>query len=890
MEPLPPPPSSSSSSSKRELRPRKDKQIEEDKFIDEPILRKPKTSRYKRNAEQQASTSSSPPPQKKKRDVLDPDCKFVGDPIPDDEARRRWPHRYDEQLMKIAKIKNAEREARIEAKLRRSKKKEVDEEEDEEDEVLFAVAHYQQAQIDTDDFVNLGDDVHVEADEGRDPFIGRILEFFRTTDGRAVFTVQWFYRALDTIINKANASLVDCKRVFISDVKNDNPLDCILSRITVLKVPPNVWFCRVDLVAKKAAIPPCDFYYDMSYSLPYSAFSNIPTETIRVGSETSSITCDGGSSGETSETKFNSEKYFLGGHHEKSETTLLDLYSGCGAMSTGLCLGASFSGVNLVTRWAVDFNEYACESLRLNHPETQVRNETAENFLSLLKEWRKLCEKFNLLGCERSQRQEVLLIPNDGDDDTAPANPSKEFEVERLVQVCFGDPNNNKKAGVHFKVRWKGYGSSYDSWEPLSGLNKCKERIQDFVKRGYNSRILPLPGDVDVICGGPPCQGASGFNRFRNKARPLDDEKNRQLVVFMDIVEYLKPRCLLMENVVDIFKFSDGFLGRYAMGRIVSMDYQARMGMMAAGTYGLPQFRGRAFLWGARPSERNVVAYEENTPTDLKKALLLGDAISDLPPITNVESQDEMPYKVAAQTEYQKYIRSSRNGEYVLPFLKLLACRSHYPIFIKSCGIAVFVGLESSSSNARLYDHRPLKLNQDDYERVCLVPKSKGANFRNLAGVIVRNNKVEIDDSIPRVYLSSGKPLVPDYAITFCDGTSSKPFGRLWWDDIVPTVVTRAEPHNQVIMHPEQDRVLSIRENARIQGFPDYYKLFGSIKERYMQVGNAVAIPVSRALGFALGLALQGICDDQPLCTLPANFSSFEPISSIEVDEVDPLE
>ena len=87
-----------------------------------------------------------------------------------------------------------------------------------------------------------------------------------------------------------------------------------------------------------------------------------------------------------------------------------------------------------------------------------------------------------------------------------------------------------------------------------------------------------------------------------------------------------------------------------------------------------------------------------------------------------------------------------------------------------------------------------------------------------------------------------------------------RPFGRLWWDEIVPTVVTRAEPHNQVktiriplyiystkpvffwwlslddllqiILYPSQARVLTIRENARLQGFPDYYRLFGPIKQK----------------------------------------------------------
>ena len=48
----------------------------------------------------------------------------------------------------------------------------------------------------------------------------------------------------------------------------------------------------------------------------------------------------------------------------------------------------------------------------------------------------------------------------------------------------------------------------------------------------------------------------------------------------------------------------------------------------------------------------------------------------------------------------------------------------------------------------------------------------------------------------------------------------------------MPTVVTRAEPHNQVILHPAQDRVLTVRENARLQGFPDHYRLFGPVKKQ----------------------------------------------------------
>ncbi|KAL6000884.1 hypothetical protein ACLOJK_006611 [Asimina triloba] len=176
-----------------------------------------------------------------------------------------------------------------------------------------------------------------------------------------------------------------------------------------------------------------------------------------------------------------------------------------------------------------------------------------------------------------------------------------------------------------------------------------------------------------------------------------------------------------------------------------------------------------------------------------------------------------------------------------------------------------FAPIKKNSENPMLFDHRPLQLNDDDYQR--------GANFRDLPGVKVRPDKsVEWDENVERVYLPSGKPLVPDYAMSFVKGKSSKPFGRLWYDETVPTVVTRAEPHNQTILHPMQDRVLSIRENARLQGFPDYYKLFGPVKERYIQVGNAVAVPVARGLGYSLGCAFRRTGNDEPLMLLPPKF------------------
>jgi DNA (cytosine-5)-methyltransferase 1 len=76
-------------------------------------------------------------------------------------------------------------------------------------------------------------------------------------------------------------------------------------------------------------------------------------------------------------------------------------------------------------------------------------------------------------------------------------------------------------------------------------------------------------------------------------------------------------------------------------------------------------------------------------------------------------------------------------------------------------------------------------------------------------------------------------------------------YGRVWFDEVQPTVVTRAEPHNLRLLHPTQNRVLSIRENARCQGFPDHFVFAGmgggmrhsdaSVPTRYKQVSLEVS-------------------------------------------------
>ncbi|KAL6979944.1 DNA (cytosine-5-)-methyltransferase [Sarracenia purpurea var. burkii] len=489
----------------------------------------------------------------------------------------------------------------------------------------------------------------------------------------------------------------------------------------------------------------------------------------------------------------------------KNELALLDMYSGCGGMSTGLCMGAKLSSVNLVTRWAVDDNKSACDSLKLNHPETQI--------------------------------------------------PAGEYEVLHLVDICYGDPSKMGKRGLKFK------------------------------------------GDVDVLCGGPPCQGISGYNRHRNIEAPLDDERNRQIIVFMDIVKFLRPKYVLMENVVDILRFDKASLARYALSRLVHMKYQARVGTIAAGCYGLPQFRLRAFLWGALPTEklpqfplpthdvvvrywpplefeRNTVAYDEGKPRELEEPIILRDAISDLPPVTNHEIREQMTYQMAPETEFQKYTRLTKDAS-----LESISPQKRVGVRLPTCyltqtdpavpGLEMMGFAKESDVDAEqpiLHDHRPHQITEDDYLR--------GANFRDLPGVVVGlDNVARRDPTKEQMMLPSGQPMVPDFVFKMENGKSRRPYARLWWDETVATVVTFPYLHCQAVLHPEQDRVLTIRESARLQGFPDFYRFCGTVKERYRQIGNAVAVPVGRALGYSLGMAIRRVGGNEPLMTLPKKFA-----------------
>ncbi|KAI3760193.1 hypothetical protein L1987_50584 [Smallanthus sonchifolius] len=103
--------------------------------------------------------------------------RFIGKPVPADQAREKWPHRY-ESKKKVKVIASSDGEL--------------------EKEVIQAKCHYTKAIVDDIAF-DLFDDAYVKAEEGQPYLIARIVEMFETVDKELYFSAQWFFRAGDTV-------------------------------------------------------------------------------------------------------------------------------------------------------------------------------------------------------------------------------------------------------------------------------------------------------------------------------------------------------------------------------------------------------------------------------------------------------------------------------------------------------------------------------------------------------------------------------------------------------------------------------------------------------------------------------------------------------------------
>lgn len=165
------------------------------------------------------------------------------------------------------------------------------------------------------------------------------------------------------------------------------------------------------------------------------------------------------------------------------------------------------------------------------------------------------------------------------------------------------------------------------------------------VKSDYNI------SDVDVIIGGPPCQGFSVAGK-----RIIEDDRNKLYKSFVAFVECFRPRAFVMENVPNILSIGGGSVRDSIISDFESIGYKVSVKVVTASDYGVPQNRRRAVFVGFADGTEFTFPEPLETPK-----VTSYEALSDLTEDSIVEGG---AYPTEATSEFQRYARNSSNGVY----------------------------------------------------------------------------------------------------------------------------------------------------------------------------------------------------------------------------------
>lgn len=157
--------------------------------------------------------------------------------------------------------------------------------------------------------------------------------------------------------------------------------------------------------------------------------------------------------------------------------------------------------------------------------------------------------------------------------------------------------------------------------------------------------------DLDVIIGGPPCQGFSVAGK-----RIIDDDRNKLYKSFVRFVDYFRPKTFLMENVPNILSIGGGAIKDAILKDFTELGYNVTYKVLLASDYGVPQNRRRAIFVG-QLNDDTFIFPEKN----VAKSVTTFEALSDLPDYSVEDGKD---YPNQPQSDYQKFIRNKAEKLY----------------------------------------------------------------------------------------------------------------------------------------------------------------------------------------------------------------------------------
>jgi len=407
-------------------------------------------------------------------------------------------------------------------------------------------------------------------------------------------------------------------------------------------------------------------------------------------------------------------------------------------------------------------------------------------------------------------------------------------------------------------------------------LHSTPRDITTFTPEMFLREILQADrpdGLVDMIVGGPPCQAFSRIGRAKlcavkqNPDAYRADERSNLYLHYLSYVRFFRPMVVLMENVPDIMNYGGVNVAEEIADTLESMGYRCRYTILNTAHYGVPQLRQRFYLIAildalkinpSFPAPTHFIhvpsGYEsahavalitlERKSFDavryvappqpaetLPVAVTVRDALADLPPIRG-HLTGEMRRGVRKFDTLARYVQDVEPSSYAYE-------------------MRTWPGFESSEG---VWDHVIRTLPRDYQIFKEMKPDDQYPQAYEIARRLFHDKLREYQEE-HNVELSEDSDMYKDILKKTIPPYDPTKFPNKWWklnpDQPSRTLTAHMgkDTYSHIHYDTDQARVISVREAARLQSFPDGFQFAGAMNAAFTQIGNAVAPLQSYALG-----------------------------------------